>query len=133
MRWMFVLLVMMVSGLVGGCAAAGHVRFAPCPGSPNCVNSALPDQNIAALPRGETVWERMKKEIVLLGGTIVEEQQGYLHATFASKIFGFIDDLECLDDGMMIQIRSAARTGWWDFGVNRKRVETLRRRMLAAE
>ncbi len=47
---------------------------------------------------------------------------------FKSRVFQFIDDLELFLDPLngIISIRSAARTGYWDFGVNRRRVEQLR-------
>jgi uncharacterized protein (DUF1499 family) len=37
-----------------------------------------------------------------------------------------VDDVEFFYDGTAIQVRSAARLGRRDFGVNRKRVEKLR-------
>jgi uncharacterized protein (DUF1499 family) len=65
--------------------------------------------------------------VTALGGSIEREEDGYLHATFRSRLFGFVDDLECRRDGDVIQVRSASRTGWWDLGVNRRRVESIRR------
>ncbi len=54
----------------------------------------------------------------------------YLWATFRSRVFRFVDDLELrLDEaGGVIHVRSAARLGYADFGVNRKRVVALRNR-----
>jgi uncharacterized protein (DUF1499 family) len=57
-------------------------------------------------------------------------QQGtlYLKAEFRTRL-EFVDDVEFLvdEDFGVVQMRSASRTGYWDLGVNRKRVETLRR------
>ncbi len=52
----------------------------------------------------------------------------YLHAECRTRI-GFIDDLECrfCPTGHVIHVRSASRIGVYDFGVNRRRVERLRR------
>lgn len=60
---------------------------------------------------------------------IVIEQDTYLHAEARSRIFGFVDDVEFLFDAerRVIHIRSAARSGYSDFGVNRRRVERIRR------
>jgi uncharacterized protein (DUF1499 family) len=51
-----------------------------------------------------------------------------------------VDDVEfCFDtDSSLIHVRSASRTGYFDFGVNRKRIERIRsafskRRDLAGE
>lgn len=61
--------------------------------------------------------------------TIVTQTERYLHAECRSAVFGFIDDLELYmrPDGNIIDIRSASRLGEYDFGVNRNRVETLRK------
>jgi uncharacterized protein (DUF1499 family) len=59
---------------------------------------------------------------------IVVSRLGYVHAECRSRIFGFVDDLELqLDEqARVIHVRSAARLGRRDFGVNRRRVETIR-------
>ena len=55
-----------------------------------------------------------------------------MHAEFTSAVFGFVDDVEFqFDPSGFIQIRSASRTGYYDFGVNRERVETIRQRFIA--
>lgn len=58
---------------------------------------------------------------------IVEQTDNYLHATFTSKLFKFVDDVEFLLDGDVVQVRSVSRKGYSDFGVNRKRVEAIRK------
>lgn len=66
-----------------------------------------------------------------MGGQIEEVDDHFLHATFRSRLFRFTDDVACrLDnDTNSIQIRSASRVGYSDFGINRKRVEELRKRL----
>ncbi len=59
---------------------------------------------------------------------IITATEDYLHAACRTRI-GFIDNLECrlcLTD-RVIHVRSESRTGIYDFGVNRRRVELLRR------
>jgi uncharacterized protein (DUF1499 family) len=103
-------------------------RLRPCPGSPNCVSSEAPDRDLEPFaPAGEDGWERLRIGIVTQGGIIEAEDTGYLHATFRSRVFGFVDDLECRMDDGLIHVRSASRTGWWDLGANRRRVERLRK------
>lgn len=64
---------------------------------------------------------------------IVRADADYLHAEFRSAVLGFVDDVEFLFDAPgVIQVRSASRTGYYDFGVNRERVETIRARFQAA-
>ena len=65
--------------------------------------------------------------------TIVDANERYLHATFSTFLFGFIDDTELLlDDNNVLQVRSASRLGKSDLGTNRKRVEAIRE-MLAGK
>lgn len=63
-----------------------------------------------------------------MGGQVLREENGYLHAVFRSRFYRFIDDLELrLDrEHRVIHLRSAARAGYSDFGVNRKRAEQVR-------
>lgn len=47
-----------------------------------------------------------------------------------SFLFRFRDDLECYFDAeeKSIHLRSASRLGYYDFGVNRRRVDDIRKR-----
>jgi uncharacterized protein (DUF1499 family) len=53
----------------------------------------------------------------------------YLHAECSSLIFRFVDNLGFYMDrlGNKIHVRSASRAGKYDFGVNRRRMEAIRR------
>ena len=64
-----------------------------------------------------------------MGGKITSRSGPYLHAEFRSKWFRFVDDLECIYDEAerKIDVRSAARLGYSDFGVNKKRIDELRK------
>ena len=61
---------------------------------------------------------------------IVTATDDYLHAVCRTRL-GFADDIECrlCPTGRVIHVRSASRIGIYDFGVNRRRVEALRRRL----
>ena len=60
---------------------------------------------------------------------IIEATQTYLHAHAQTKFLKFVDDVEFLIDGpaQVIHVRSASRLGKKDFGVNRARIEAIRR------
>ena len=62
---------------------------------------------------------------------IVKEEENYLYAEFATKIMGYVDDVEFYVDqeANAIQVRSASRLGQSDLGVNRERVETIREKL----
>jgi uncharacterized protein (DUF1499 family) len=57
----------------------------------------------------------------------------YLRAECKTLVFRFTDDIEFLldRDARLIHVRSGARVGWYDFGVNRRRVEAIRRAFAA--
>lgn len=61
---------------------------------------------------------------------IVTTTETYLHAVCRTKR-GYLDDLECrlCPTGRVIHVRSASRRGIYDFHVNRRRVERLRRQL----
>ena len=60
---------------------------------------------------------------------LVTIEENYIHAEFVSSIFRFVDDVEFYFDTAkkLIQVRSASRTGYFDFGVNHRRVEEIRK------
>lgn len=62
---------------------------------------------------------------------IVDEGTNYLHAEVVSPWHVYTDDLELLlrPAERRIDVRSSARIGYYDFEVNRDRVELLRERL----
>ena len=110
-------------------------KLAACPASPNCVSSQADDaeHRIDAIRyEGNKVdaMAKLKRAIATLPrAAIVTESAGYLHVECTSLIFRFVDDVEFgIDEPKRtIHFRSASRVGRSDFGVNRKRMETLRR------
>jgi uncharacterized protein (DUF1499 family) len=111
-----------------------------CPASPNCVSSqaAEPARRIEPLayPPGQ---DQQARNILLQilhelpRTTITEQSEGVIKAVVQSALFRFKDDLEFHFDQQagLIHLRSAARTGYWDLGVNRRRVEHIRSRFNA--
>jgi len=95
--------------------------------APNTVSSEIdvqPEKKVAPL-NGSL--DQIKSAIVATGGTITSETDSYLSATYMSKIFKFVDDVEIRHEKEDIwHIRSASRVGYSDRGINRKRVEAIR-------
>ncbi|MBL1142780.1 MAG: DUF1499 domain-containing protein [Proteobacteria bacterium] len=121
-----------------GCANSEVLTEADveCPDSPNCVSSkaAKPEHFIEPFTFEDTHGEAMKRlKSALLNEkrtTIVSEKDDYLHAEIRSFIFRFVDDVEftlLVEEGV-IHLRSSSRTGYSDFGVNRRRMERIRKR-----
>ena len=105
-----------------------------CPASPNCVSSQSADEGHYIKPfmyRG-ALEEARTALLSAIGelprSEIVTVKPDYVHATFTSRWLRFVDDVEfCFDENSsVIHVRSASRLGYYDFGVNRRRVETIR-------
>ncbi len=98
-------------------------RLAPCPSPAHCARvdwpMADPQAALAALVPVIEATPRTE---------VVEQGNGYLHATVTSAFFGFVDDLELYADAEhgVLQARSVSRVGDSDLGVNSHRLETLR-------
>ncbi len=117
------------TGLVDG-------RLQPCPGSPNCVLSQDADEKHSIAPLAytgsrEQIFPLVRDLVTAMDRvTLVSEDKNYLRFEFRTKIFGFVDDVEFLfADEPLIHVRSASRTGYSDLGVNRKRVEQIRKQL----
>jgi uncharacterized protein (DUF1499 family) len=116
-------------------------RLKPCPRTPNCVATAdggRPGQRLEPIPYRDPAAARARLRAILreLPRTRIVEDDlqrgGYLHAEARSQIFRFVDDVEFVfDDGAgRLHFRSASRLGRSDFGVNRRRMEAIRRAFL---
>ncbi len=114
-------------------------KLATCPMSPNCVSSdaANADHHIKPfhlVGSPAEVWQITQAFVAALPRTkIITAESNYLHAECSSALFGFVDDFELhlRPEERMMAVRSAARVGYTDFGVNRKRVEQLRSELLS--
>jgi uncharacterized protein (DUF1499 family) len=113
-------------------------KLATCPTSPNCVSSDAADddhhiESFRLVGSPVEAWRITQSLVATLPRTkIITVENNYLHAECRSALFGFVDDLELhlRPEERMMAVRSAARLGYADFGVNRKRVEQLRSELL---
>ncbi len=114
------------------------MKLLQCPNSPNCVSSQsdsdthktspLPYQTSAIV-----ALKKIKKVILAIPNTQLKtENDHYLHIEFTSQLFKFIDDVEIVinEEEKVIHLRSASRTGYWDFGTNRRRIEKIKEHFL---
>lgn len=121
------------TGLVNG-------RLQPCPDRPNCVGSQepAPDSRVepirhqASAQQAEQAIRRVMGELPRC--RLAAESEQYLHFTVTTRWLRFVDDVEFLidDQKKLIDLRSASRLGYSDLGVNRQRVEEIRRKLREA-
>ena len=115
---------------------AGDKKLSPCPDSPNCVSSQSEDldHHIKPLAYTDSRSEAKDRLMSLLQSLprvkVVIEEPDYIKAEFTSAVFSFVDDVEFYfsETEKIIDVRSASRVGYYDFGVNRRRIEDIRTR-----
>jgi len=129
-----------VLALIVGNPLWGQVESAipSCPATPNCVTSAPSADGGHHIPplrfdgSAEEAWERLRNVLKSQARiAIVEDSNGHIRTEVSSAVFRFVDDVEFWLDpaSQAIHVRSSSRVGYWDFGVNRRRVEALREQL----
>ncbi|MBW4522296.1 MAG: DUF1499 domain-containing protein [Scytolyngbya sp. HA4215-MV1] len=109
-------------------------QLQPCPASPNCVVSQNADTDHAIAPIAyqtdrDTARKALLQVLTVVPRTqVVEQTDDYIRFESTSRLMGFVDDGEFYfpEDASIIQMRSAARMGESDLGVNRRRLEQIR-------
>ena len=63
---------------------------------------------------------------------IIKKEKHYIQAIATSRIMKFIDDIEIkkINQDNILQVKSSSRLGFYDLGVNKRRVQTLRFRLI---
>ncbi len=108
----------------------------PCPESPNCVQSinrhhkSFVEPIVLSADQSQLEWQKLCEIVTQLPRTrLISADEHYLHIEFRSRLFRFVDDVELvlnLEQGL-VHLRSASRLGYSDFGVNRRRVQKIKR------
>jgi uncharacterized protein (DUF1499 family) len=142
--------VVLATLFLGSCAGTPSTTSAspgenpmlsPCPDAPHCVSSrADPESARHVAPFEYTTTPEIARALLLqairasTNATIESDTPTLVHATFRSTL-GFVDDVhfEIHPDSGRIDVKSESRLGYYDFGVNRRRVEELRSRFNALQ
>ena len=106
----------------------------PCGDSPRCVSTQddREDFNIAPfeLTNGTNIDQIETVALSFPRSSVAAKEGNYLRIEYKSKIFRYVDDMELkIEDGQLL-VRSEARIGYYDFKVNRKRVEAFRAKLI---
>ena len=113
--------------------------LSPCPDAPNCVSTKSGDSRhaMAPLPFVGTKEQSRNRIIKIIsdmkGAKIIESGESYIYSQFRTRLLRFVDDVEFfLDDAARkVHFRSASRVGYYDFGLNRRRMNEISRLYLA--
>lgn len=135
-----IMAIVMAAGLAG-CAVSppeqfrvDETHFTPCSSAPHCVSSQADagDSHYVKPLVYATSAERAKQALIAVlanqdNAKIVSDQADVIHATFSTTL-GFVDDVNFIiqPSASVIDVKSSSRIGYYDFGVNRNRVERIR-------
>jgi len=63
---------------------------------------------------------------------IINIKEDYLHALATSRVMKYVDDIEIekFEEGNILKVKSKSRTGFYDLGVNKRRINTLHFRLI---
>ena len=107
-----------------------------CPTSPNCVSSQAADSHriepFQISGDDQVAFKKLRAILTHRSDTkIISSDDITIRVEFRT-LLGFVDEgLFVLDaTNSLIHVRSAARTGYWDLGKNRSRMEDIRRAFL---
>jgi uncharacterized protein (DUF1499 family) len=123
--------------LINGCSGTKPTsigQFINCPDKPNCISSkSLSSLHISPPLKYQSTTLKAKKDLLKViesipRAKISTNNAKFLHVEFTSKVFRFVDDVEFyFDEPEVIHFRSASRIGHSDMGVNRVRMEEIKR------
>ena len=106
---------------------ASHIELSECVEIAHCVREEWEVSSI------EQPFKDIKELIENSPRSVIVEIDGdYLHAEVTSKWMKYVDDLEVsfVPEFSKLQIRSESRVGESDLGVNQKRVDLLKSKLL---
>jgi uncharacterized protein (DUF1499 family) len=116
-------------------------KLAPCPNSPNCVStqSQDPRHQIAPIPYSTSLDEAKATLLQVIrsmqGTTVITDEPTYILVEFYVSGIGYRDDVEFYLDqqAQVIHFRSSSRLPYYDWEVNRNRMEEIRAAFEAAQ
>jgi uncharacterized protein (DUF1499 family) len=125
-------------GAPGDSLGVSKDKLAPCPDSPNCVSTQSKSKRhtMEPLPYLQTREATRERILSILKGMkrmqIVKLTESHIHVEFRTALWGFVDDVEFLldDAARVVHFRSASRVGYYDFGMNRRRMKEISARYL---
>ena len=115
-------------------------KLRPCPDRPNCVSTQSERRRHAMtpLPYLQTLEVSREKILSIIKGIkrakIIKYTETYIHAEFKTSLWHFVDDVEFFldENARVVHFRSSSRFGYYDFGLNRRRMKEISEKYLDA-
>jgi len=130
--------IIIISSIIISCVGKTPTTiglFSDCPNKPNCVSTKNSNSKSYIEPIRYAGSRVEAKKILFLtletfkDSRVKNEKDKFIYVEFFSEVFGFVDDVEFyFNKPGVIEFRSASRIGYSDLGVNRKRMEAIRRK-----
>ena len=130
--------IIIISSIIISCVGKTPTTiglFSDCPNKPNCVSTKNSNSKSYIEPIRYAGSRVEAKKILFLtletfkDSRVKNEKDKFIYIEFFSEVFGFVDDVEFyFNKPGVIEFRSASRIGYSDLGVNRKRMEAIRRK-----
>ena len=127
MRNLILIIFIFIGILFPSASFASHIELSECIEIAHCVREEWEVSSI------EQPFKEIKEIIEKSPRSeIVEIDGDYLHAEFTSKWMKYVDDLEVsfIPESNKLLVRSESRVGESDLGVNQKRVDKLKSKLL---
>ena len=130
-----------IGGLISGCADPQATPWQrqidmPCDNKSHCVSTLEQREKFKLTPfrltaKGIQRWsDIIAVAQTLPGAKLIEHDDTYFHIEVTSAVFGFVDDFEVKQHAQQLHVRSISRSGYSDFGVNRKRAHQFRTQLV---
>ncbi len=106
----------------------------PCGDSPRCVSTqdSREEFNLAPFKLAPNTNINQIETVALSfdNAEVAAIDDNYLRVEYTSSVFRYVDDMEVKIQDGELRVRSEARIGYYDFDVNRKRVEAFRAKLI---
>ncbi len=110
-------------------------EMTPCPKTPNCVSSVDTGRGHYIQPlRFEGSAKDAQFNLFRIlnkfdRAKVITFEENTIQVEFTSTVLGFVDDVEFHFDKFekIVHVKSASRVGFSDLGVNRRRIEKIRK------
>ncbi|USE00083.1 MULTISPECIES: DUF1499 domain-containing protein [unclassified Vibrio] len=133
-KWLTLSSVMLLTACGAGYKTTTDRTEQPCGDSPRCVSTQDSREEFTLAPftlTPNTNINQIEQVALTLPNAEVAAKEGnYLRVEYTSSVFRYVDDMELKIEGDQLLVRSEARIGYYDFDVNRERVEAFRLKLI---
>lgn len=133
-KWLTLSSVMILTACGAGYKTTTDRTEQPCGDSPRCVSTqdSREEFKLASftLTPNTNINQIEQIALTLPNAEIAAKEGNYLRVEYTSSVFRYVDDMELRIEGDQLLVRSEARIGYYDFDVNRERVEAFRLKLI---